>query len=501
MPEAFADTAVLVEAALVAAAPWPLVAAVWRRQTRAPGRPLRPLCLAIAVALAWGALLLLLASRPVPVHVVTGLAVTGLAIWWWRQRPAYGRRRGLPPGSLRPLEAGLWGDPLALCERARRHGPVFKMQPTLEPFVCVVGFDLARDLLRDHDDGLAARLWPATREVPGGFLRFMRGDDHRRVRRPIVAAMRADLVGPNIATLRDIARRGLSRLPAPDAAAQRVALRDTAEAWLAVVLFGIGPDDPLLPRLRAHLPAPEAHDRTPLIRSCRPGAMAAGIALLRARNGEPANRECVAARLAADARGDEILGNLFMMLQVGAFDLASLLRWLLYYLAHHPDLPARLRGSAPAARAALARACVQETLRLDQAEAVMRKAVADVRFGGWTIPKGWGVRICLREPHRDPAAFARPDAYEPDRFLARPPSGAVYAPFGMGAHACIAGELVVALGGLLVEELATGFDLAIAADGHRVLGTYHWEPAAGFAVRLTPRAAPDGYGRPGAVAM
>lgn len=501
MPGALSATAVLVEATLVAAAPWPLVAGVWRRQTRTPGRPLRPLFLAVAAALAWGAALLLLAGRPMAVHLVAGLTLGGLALWWWRQRPDYGRRRGLPPGSLRPLEASLWGDPLALCERARRHGPVFKMQPTLEPFVCVVGFELARDLLRDHDDGLAARLWPATREVPGGFLRFMRGDDHRRVRRHIVTAIRADLVGPNIATLRHIARRGLARLSEPDAVAQRVALRDTAEAWFAVVLFGIGPDDPLLPRLRAHLPAPEDRDRTPLIHVCRPGAMAAGIALLRAENGEPANPDCVAARLPADARGDDVLGNLFMMLQVGAFDLASLLRWLLYYLAHHPDLPARLRGSAPPSRAALARACVQETLRLDQAEAVMRKAVADVRFAGWTIPKGWGVRICLREPHRDPAAFARPDAYEPDRFLTRPPSGAVYAPFGMGAHACIAAELVVALGGLLIEELATGFDLAIATDGHRVLGTYHWEPAEGFAVRLTPRAVPDGLGQSGAVGM
>jgi hypothetical protein len=38
-----------------------------------------------------------------------------------------------------------------------------------------------------------------------------------------------------------------------------------------------------------------------------------------------------------------------------------------------------------------------------------------------------------------------------------------------------------------VEELATGFDLAIATDGYRVLGTYHWEPAPGFAVQLAPR--------------
>jgi hypothetical protein len=152
MPGAFPATAVLVEAALVAAAPWPLVAAVWRRQTRTPGRPLRPLYSAATVALAWGSAVLLLATRPAALDVVAALTATGLALWWWRQRPAYGRRRSLPPGSLRPLEASLWGDPLALCERARRHEPVFKMQPTLEPFVCMIGFDLARDLLREHGD-------------------------------------------------------------------------------------------------------------------------------------------------------------------------------------------------------------------------------------------------------------------------------------------------------------------------------------------------------------
>ena len=41
----------------------------------------------------------------------------------------------------------------------------------------------------------------------------------------------------------------------------------------------------------------------------------------------------------------------------------------------------------------------------------------------------------------------------------------------------------------VVEELAAGFKLSIAADGPRVLGSYHWEAAPGFAVRLTPVAA------------
>ena len=490
MPGALPATwALLVEAALVAAVPWPMVHALWRRQTRTPGRPLHPLLLMLEAALGWGFAALLLLGVPLALHAMAASTLVCLAAWWWRRRPAYGRSRGLPPGSLCPLEPSLWNNPLALRGLARRHGPVFKMQPTLEPFVCVVGFDLGRDLLRDHGDRLAARLWPATREVPGGFMRFMRGDAHRRVRRHIATAMRGDLVTANEPSLRAIARAGLNRLAEPDAIAQRVALRDTAEAWLAVILLGVAPDDPLLPRLRAHLPAPEEPDRTPLIKLCRPGETATGIALLRAENSPPELEACVAARIPGTALDDGVLGNLFMMLQVGAFDLASLLRWLLHYLAHHPELLARLRAATPADRAALARACAQETLRLDQAEAVMRKATADIAFAGYAIPKGWGVRICLREPHRDPARFERPDTFDPDRFLEHTATASTYAPFGLGAHSCVAAELVLALGGLFVEELATGFELSIAADGPQVLGTYHWEPAPEFAVRLTPVAA------------
>ncbi len=77
-------------------------------------------------------------------------------------------------------------------------------------------------------------------------------------------------------------RTGLTRLADQDPIAQRVTLRDTAEAWLAVILFGIAADDPLLQQLRAALPAPEDPDRTPQVAVCRPGATASAMTLLRA---------------------------------------------------------------------------------------------------------------------------------------------------------------------------------------------------------------------------
>jgi cytochrome P450 len=359
----------------------------------------------------------------------------------------------------------------------------------LEPFVAVADLEQGRAMVREHGANLVSRPWPATAEVSGGFLRTLRDDAHRRVRRSVGAPMRSDLVALNEASLRAIARTGLTRLADEDPIAQRVTLRDTAEAWLALILFGIAADDPLFQQLRAALPAPEDPDRTPQVAVCRPGATASAMTLLRAGGFRSATGACVTARIAAtdgSPPDDAALGNLVMMLQVGAFDLSSLLRWLLHYLADHPPVLARLRAAGPTDRAALARACVQETLRLDQSEALMRTATADIGFAGCTIPKGWGVRICLREAHRDPARFDRPHAFRPERFLDDAPSSAAYAPFGLGAHTCVAAELVVELARLLVEELVEGFDLAIAADGPRVLGAYHWEPHPSFAVRVEP---------------
>ena len=165
--------------------------------TSRPRSPARPFYLMLTAALLWGAAAVALTAIPAALHVMALATLAAIAACWWRQRAEYGRARGLPPGSLRPLDERIWRDPKALSDLALRHGPIFKLQPTLKPYVCVAGFDLARDLLRDHGQSLAALPWPATGEVPGGFLRFLRGDAHRRVRRIVVAAMRADLVGPN----------------------------------------------------------------------------------------------------------------------------------------------------------------------------------------------------------------------------------------------------------------------------------------------------------------
>lgn len=491
MAEAFPASAPLLAAVALAVLPLPFLHAVWQRQTRRGDIPRRPLHLALLIAGGWALACLAATALPWAIALLAALAAVALAAWWWLQRATFGRVLGLPPGRLRPFERALWRNHLTLRERAQRHGPVFKLCPALEPFVAVVGHARGRALLRQHADRLRARPWGAAREVPGGFLRFMDGDVHRQLRQRVGTALRADLVDIHEAELRAIVRHGLARLGGGTAAAQKLVLRDITESSLALLLLGLGPRDPRLAALRATFPAPESADRTPVIGGCRAGGVAEGIRILLGEAQVVPDQPCVLARLADGARPDAAaVGNLILMLQIGGYDLASLYRWILFYLAGDPDVLRRQRELARTAEGiAHARACVLETLRLDQSEALLRVAADEIHLEGQRIPRGWGVRICLREAHRDPAAFERPDAFLPDRFMTDRPAPAEYAPFGLGAHTCIAAELSVELARLFVEELAAGYELRSDARP-RAFGAYHWEPGAGFVALLEPLAGP-----------
>ncbi len=65
----------------------------------------------------------------------------------------------------------------------------------------------------------------------------------------------------------------------------------------------------------------------------------------------------------------------------------------------------------------------------------MRTTRRPLVIGGYHIPAGWLVRICVRESHRDPASFAEADRFDPDRFKGSGPDSDVYAPLGIGRTA------------------------------------------------------------------
>jgi hypothetical protein len=183
---------------------------------------------------------------------------------------------------------------------------------------------------------------------------------------------------------------------------------------------------------------------------------------------------------------ETLLGNLIQTLQTSRYDLFGLVLWLTQFLAGAPDLPARIRdrNDGPAGPRNLATAAVLETLRLAQSEYLRRRATTDIAFDGYLIPRGSLVRICIWEGHRDPASFADPTAFFPDRFLDKEYPLTVYAPFGLDHHRCAGADWTIDIGTMFAEILARGYRLALASVGPPVGGHHHFEPGPAFAVRL-----------------
>jgi cytochrome P450 len=194
----------------------------------------------------------------------------------------------------------------------------------------------------------------------------------------------------------------------------------------------------------------------------------------------------LARRESGDAVDDTVIGNAIYMVERPRHDMRELLMWIVKYLSDNPAVIGELRGnlSRPGADPRLAEACVLETLRLDQAEALHRKVIQSFDFDGYHIPQGSYVSILLRESHRDPANFAEPEQFRPQRFLERTYSADEYAPFGIDEHQCIGRFLVSRVGAMFVEELVRGYTWTVSGDGPRHYSRSHWQPSPSFAINL-----------------
>jgi cytochrome P450 len=103
---------------------------------------------------------------------------------------------------------------------------------------------------------------------------------------------------------------------------------------------------------------------------------------------------------------------------------------------------------------------VRETLRLwPPAFAMLRRLTAPREVAGRLLPAG--ITVVLPTPllHRDPRAFADPDAFRPERWAAGPDERS-YAPFGGGARRCVGEQLAQLYVEVLLPAVAESAGLA-----------------------------------------
>ena len=184
---------------------------------------------------------------------------------------------------------------------------------------------------------------------------------------------------------------------------------------------------------------------------------------------------------------DPETGQLFdtqeMVDQVAIFFLAghetsaSALGWALYLLATHPEIQERVAQEVSAldqitfadlSKLRLTRDVFRETLRLYPPVPMMvRETTCPERFRDRDVPKGSQVVLSPWHLHRHERIWARPDAFDPDRFgtlEGRQCLRDAFIPFSSGARVCTGAGFAMVEGPLLLALLIRAFTFE-AIDG------------------------------------
>lgn len=417
----------------------------------------------------------------------------GLGATEWWSRVGTLRLRDAPPGRLTGCPEMSMDRDFAIRE-ARRRGPVFSVSGGMaRDMVCVLGLERGRRLLAEHADGLSSMVFNNDIHVPGGFIRTMRGEQHHHYRRAIARALSSQVLAPLESTLRSVSSDLVAELVSDGASIHPTDICERAllAGWLEI-FFGIDRHAPVIAELIAWFetvdnwhPLDGSRDEVATFE-----AIDDIIVSTLCRGGPRVDISLIAALVddGFDPAGDPtLLRNLVVMAQMTAKDTAGLIGWCVWFLANSPQWVQRVRDDAtkladPSRVPAVAGHVISETLRLAQSEFVWRDCTGDdVVVDGFRVPKGWVVRMCVAESHRDPAVFDDPDDFDPGRFEGRKFAGAEYSPFGLDANSCLGEGLVRRFGTRFVTDLCVGYDLEVRAGGPVELSRWrHWAPSRRF---------------------
>ena len=504
----------IVEIAVLALAPWPLYRLlsipVFRQSYFCFALRVVGILIAYAIVVA-----MLLRYAPVLLHAAAALALVILVIERLRARPSYGKTKNLPPGSLALVPRQPWVDDSYFEKMAERYGQIFKTSHYFRPMICVVGARRGLALMSAHDGELLPPQVRFNQFIPRGFLRYMSYSDHDTYKKLLQRVLSRSVLQSAEAEMRSVIRGTLEKMAAEtagnpnDGIEPRQYLSDMLLTVFAALFFGITQDDRALGNLHA------LYRRIDIKKaSCASThhEMQAAEQIAKVITDQIAHFEilkkedvplppCVLAEfLRQDAVAEidrTIILNLVYIVQAGRADLSGLLTWTLKMLCDNVEWMPRIRDDLlenQAGRAMvsgiLASRVIKEVLRLEQSEFLFRRVATDIEFEKFLIPKGWSLRICIREGHRDANIFAEPQQFNPDRF-AKTYTKEEYSPLGMLRHSCLGAQIVDQIGTLFVSELARTYTCVATQDGPREYGRAHWEPSSRFQVAISHETMPQ----------
>ncbi len=171
----------------------------------------------------------------------------------------------------------------------------------------------------------------------------------------------------------------------------------------------------------------------------------------------------------------EVMG----LLLAGYETTANALTWTYYLLSQNLWASQRLRnevrqvlnGRRPTTADLLSlpylRLVLDESLRLfPPAWIIGRRAISDDVIGGYPVPAGTVIAICIYTLHRHPAYWEQPDQFDPERFTperSKNRKRTVYIPFSTGPRQCIGSPFALLESSLILACIAQRFELRLLA--------------------------------------
>ncbi len=421
-------------------------------------------------------------------------------VWlWWRSRDGYGRSRRLPPGSLAPLPIEPWLDRFHYTKLGRRYGSIYKTSHFFHPMICIMNLDSGLRLLKEHDDRrIRSPKVMADRFLPCGFLRGMDPENHSTYRRLVQSLITPQVLAAWEPTIAVDLRPLLEELSTHrDGVSARPAWGELLARSFARLFFGIAPGTPEYVQLRAGFATiKKVSDRRIAVRWLPSERYTqrtlSELTALLARQTAPGSLLAELRRQPEFAGDAQALRLLLFIAYLSASDVEGYLQWLLKTLCDYPAAGLRLRaeldgGVAQTEPDAFARMFALETLRRNQVEHLYRRVLEEFEWEGYRFPKGWLVRICLAEAHRDETVFAEAGGFCPERFRETPPQNQ-FLPFGAYQRSCPGDKITHVVSRVFLDTLTREWDWRQVGSAQEDYHAWHWTPGANFRVVLTKRA-------------
>nr|ATG29988.1 CYP725A9 [Taxus chinensis] len=134
---------------------------------------------------------------------------------------------------------------------------------------------------------------------------------------------------------------------------------------------------------------------------------------------------------------------------------------------------------------------IQETLRMyPPAFGMFRRAITDIHFEGYTIPKGWAIVWTTYSTNGREEYFNEPDKFKPSRFEeGKPLDPYTFIPFGAGVRICAGWEFAKTELLLFVHHFVKNFSGCIVIDPNEKISGDPFPPlpTSGQRMKLIPR--------------